>query len=149
MPVLTTDWAVDANGDDLAVAWWTRSGDQPKVQIAFSTDAGDTFGQPTRVDTGQGEGQVTLTLLPRGEAAIVGWLEDGQTWARHVRVTGEMSLPIALGPAPFHSLPRWIANDDASVTAVWTKKDQDVHECPFRVSASKTRSYTCHEETIG
>jgi len=117
--------AVDANGNDVAVAWWTASANQPKVQVAFSADSGDNFGNPIRVDAGQGEGQVTVALLPGGKAAVVGWLEDGQTWARYVRATGEASLPVALGPAPVHSrLPRWIANDDGSVTAVWTKKDQ-------------------------
>jgi len=117
--------AVDANGKHVAVAWWTASGNQPKVQVAFSADSGDTFGNPIRVDARQGEGQVTVALLPGGKAAVVGWLEDGQTWSRYLRATGETSSPIALGPAPFHSrLPRWIANGDDSITAVWTRKDQ-------------------------
>ena len=117
--------AVDANGKNVVVAWWTASGNQPKVQVAFSADSGDNFGNPIRVDARQGEGQVTVALLPRGKAAVVGWLEDGQTWARYVRATGETSSPVALGPAPFHSrLPRWIANNNDSVTAVWTRKDQ-------------------------
>ncbi len=119
--------AVDANGKDVAVAWWTASGNQPKVQIAFSGDAGDSFGRAIRVDAGKGDGQVTLALLPGGQAAIVGWLEENQAWARYVRATGEMSSPIALGPAPFHArLPRWIADDDSSVIAVWTRNDQKI-----------------------
>jgi len=118
--------SVDADGNSVVVAWGTRSGDQPKVQVAFSNDAGDTFHQPLRVDGGRGGGQVTVVLLPDGKSAIVGWLEEGLTWAKFVRDTGETSSAVDLGPAPRHSrLPRWIANGDRSVTAIWTRKDHD------------------------
>ena len=119
--------AIDAKGKDVAVAWWTGSNDQPKVQIAFSGDSGDTFTQPIRVDAGNGEGQATVVLLPDGRSAIVGWLEEGMTWAKLVRDTGKTSLAARLGPAPRHSrLPRWDVNSDNNVTAVWTRKDNDV-----------------------
>jgi len=118
--------SVDANGNRVVVAWWTASGDQPKVQVAFSGDSGDTFTQPLRIDAGKGEGQVTVILLPDGRSAIVGWLEEGMTWAKFVRDAGETSSAVSLGPAPRHSrLARWIANGDNSVTAVWTRKDND------------------------
>jgi hypothetical protein len=119
--------SIDAHGNHLVVAWWTRSDDQPKVQVAFSGDSGDTFTQPIRVDAGRGEGQVTVVLLPDGGSAIVGWLEEGMTWAKFVRDTGETSSAVSLGPAPRHSrLPRWVANGNNSVTAVSTRKDNDV-----------------------
>ena len=115
--------SIDADGNRVVVAWWTAPGDQPKVQVAFSQDSGDTFAQPLRVDSARGEGQVTVALLPDGKSAIVGWLEDGMTWARLVRDTGETSAAVNLGSAPRHSrLPRWVVNQDGSVTAVWTRK---------------------------
>ena len=118
---------VDAHGNRVVVAWWTASDDQPKVLVAFSGDSGDTFAQPFQVDAGRGEGQVTVVLLPDGRSAIVGWLEDGMTWAKFVRDTGERSSAVSLGPAPRHSrLARWIANGDKSVTAVWTRKVNDL-----------------------
>ncbi|HTT22566.1 MAG TPA: sialidase family protein [Candidatus Sulfotelmatobacter sp.] len=118
--------SVDAHGNRLVVAWWTESADQPKVQVAFSEDAGDTFTQPIRVDAGKGEGQVTAVLLPDHKSAIVGWLEGGTTWARFIRETGETSAAVSLGPTPRHSrLPRWVVNGDHHVTAVWTRKDHD------------------------
>jgi hypothetical protein len=119
--------AIDAKGKNVAVAWWTGSNDQPKVQIAFSADSGDTFTQPIRVDGGRGEGQATVVLLPDGRSALVGWLEEGMTWAKLVRDTGETSLVASLGPAPRHSrLPHWVVNGDNDVTAVWTRKSDDV-----------------------
>ncbi len=119
--------SVDAAGNDLAVAWWTRANDVPKVQVAFSTDAGETFGEPIRVDSGKGEGQVTLAVLPGGKAAVVGWQEEGRTWARYVGSTGVMSKPAELGPSPHHNrLPRWITDGSRSATAVWTRKQNDL-----------------------
>jgi hypothetical protein len=39
-------------GDLVAVAWFTAAADRAQVQVAFSTDAGRTLGQPLRVDEG-------------------------------------------------------------------------------------------------
>jgi len=118
--------AVDAAADDVVVAWWTRSGGPPKVQVAFSRTAGDTFGSAKRIDQGKAEGQVTVALLPGGDAAVAGWLEDGRTWARFVSVSGDMGPPIQLGVAPRHSrLPRWIA-DQKGLAAAWTTQNLGV-----------------------
>jgi len=119
--------AVDAIANHLVVAWWTRPNDDPKVQVAFSKDSGDTFGQAIRVDSGKGEGQVTLALLQDGKAAIVGFLEEGQTWARYVTAAGSMSKAVSLGASPRHSrLPKWIADGNRSVVAVWTTKQAEL-----------------------
>ena len=113
--------AVDASANHVAVARWTRSNGQPKVQLAFSSDSGDSFGSAFRIDAEKAEGQVTVSLLPEGRSAVVGWLENGKTWARYVKDSGAMSRPVELGPSPGHSrLPRWLANRDGSVTAAWT-----------------------------
>jgi hypothetical protein len=118
--------AVDAIANNLVVAWWTAAGDQPRVQVAFSKDAGDSFSPAYRIDNGKGNGQVTVVLLQGGESAVVGWQEDGQTWACYVDVHGVRSRPISLGLSPHHSrLPRWLLNPDNSVTAVWTRSIQD------------------------
>jgi hypothetical protein len=44
--------AVAAGGMDAVVAWYTGAGPQPRVQLARSTDAGDTFAPPVVVDQG-------------------------------------------------------------------------------------------------
>jgi len=120
--------AVDAEGERVAVAWWTRSGDSPKVQVAFSNDAGETFGPALRVDQGKAEGQVTLALLPGGDAAVAGWLEDGRTWARFVSSAGALGPPIELGASPRHSrLPKWIAGR-SRIFAVWTSLTSGVRQ---------------------
>jgi hypothetical protein len=114
--------SVDAAANNVVVGWWTRANDAPRVQVAFSTDAGDTLGKPIRVDAGNGEGQVTVALLPDGQSAIVGWLEDGQTCARYVASSGTVGNILKLGPSPRHSrLPAWLATN-GGVLAAWTAK---------------------------
>jgi hypothetical protein len=36
--------AVAARGEDVAVAWFTAAGDVPRVKVAFSDDAAESFG---------------------------------------------------------------------------------------------------------
>lgn len=66
--------AVDANGKNVAVAWFTAAGGAPRVQVAFSGDEGAIFGNPIRVDRGSPAGRVDLLLLNDG-SALVSWLE--------------------------------------------------------------------------
>jgi hypothetical protein len=71
-----------AEGDRVVVAWFTAAQDQPRVNVAFSDDAGATFGSPVRVDGGAALGRVAAQLLPDG-GALVSWLEgDGADGAR-------------------------------------------------------------------
>jgi hypothetical protein len=117
--------AIDAIGNRLAVAWWTAPEDEARVSVAFSPDAGDTFGPSILVDGAQPDGQVTVALIEGGSAAIVGWLEGGKTWARWVGDDGELGRPLTLGAAAHHSrLPRWIARDDGRVLATWTEENE-------------------------
>ena len=44
--------AVAARDEAVAVAWFTGAADEPKVQMAFSVDAGAGFGDPVRIDDG-------------------------------------------------------------------------------------------------
>lgn len=114
--------AVDSSGDRVAVAWWTRAGDMPKVELALSSDAGNTFGRPIRVDRKAGEGQVTVAWLPGRDAVVVGWLEDHKVWARSIAVSGKLGKPIMLGPSPPHSrLPKWVVRN-GEIIAVWTEQ---------------------------
>ena len=66
--------AISARGSRVAVAWFTAAKDQPRVQLAFSADAGDRFAPPVRVDDGAPAGRVDVQLLP-DNSALVSWLE--------------------------------------------------------------------------
>ena len=66
--------AVSASGKRVAVAWFTAASDSARVRVAFSDDAGATFGAPVRVDDGNPAGRVDVELLENG-AALVTWIE--------------------------------------------------------------------------
>ena len=67
--------AIAATGADVAVAWFSAPADKPRVTVAFSNDAGATFGRPIQVDDGRPLGRVDV-VLQDGSAALVSWLEQ-------------------------------------------------------------------------
>ncbi len=86
--------AVAAAGDRVAVAWFTGS-PEPSVMVAFSDDAGATFGPPVRLDEGGAQGRVDVLLLDDG-SALAAWLEAGESGAeiRVRRVTDRSAGPV-------------------------------------------------------
>ena len=92
--------SVAAAGERVAVAWFTASGDTARVNVAFSSDAGASFGAPTRVDEGAPAGRVGVVLLPSGDA-LVSWIErtarGAEVRARRIRVDGTTGAPITVG----------------------------------------------------
>ena len=87
---------VAAQGENVAVAWFTAANDSPRVHLAFSGDAGATFGAPVRVDGGDPVGRVDVLLLDEDRALVV-WLERtaeaAEVRGRLVTRAGVMSEP--------------------------------------------------------
>jgi len=97
--------SVAADGRRVALAWYTEEGDSPRVQAAFSSDAGATFGPPIRVDDGGAIGRVDVVLLADG-SALVSWMSGGADGAaNNVR---------RIAPDGTHGPPAVIAESDAS-----------------------------------
>jgi hypothetical protein len=72
--------AAAASDHSVAVAWFTAADDSPRVNVAFSHDAGASFGAPLRVDEGNPLGRVDLLLLAPDRALVV-WLEHAGSGA--------------------------------------------------------------------
>ncbi|MBI2897908.1 MAG: TlpA family protein disulfide reductase [Deltaproteobacteria bacterium] len=70
--------AVAADGERVAVAWLTYAGSRQSVRVAFSSNAGRTFGAPIEVDGPSGReapiGRVGVVLDDDG-GAIVTWVD--------------------------------------------------------------------------
>ncbi|MDF9795629.1 hypothetical protein OKW21_000892 [Catalinimonas alkaloidigena] len=66
--------AIEAQGQTIAVVWFTGADNTPKVQLAFSDDHGATFGKPVRLDHGNPLGRVDVIML-NDTSAMVSWLE--------------------------------------------------------------------------
>lgn len=83
--------AIAARGNRVVVAWFTGAGEEPKVQVKFSEDAGATFGPAHRVDDGAPIGRVDVAFLADG-TALVSWLErteaDADIRVRRFGATG-------------------------------------------------------------
>ena len=86
-PVFNDNWKIaacpvngpslSANGSNVAMAWFTAKNDQPQALMAFSKDAGKTFGAPIRIDDAGTLGRVDVELMPAG-SALATWIEFAQ-----------------------------------------------------------------------
>jgi hypothetical protein len=116
----------DADGQRVAVAWFTGADSTPAVKVAFSTDGGATFAAPVRIDGGNPEGRVDVQLLADG-GALVSWLErtgasQAEVRIRRVGADGRMGEPRTLAAsasARSTGFPRMVRAGDGVVFA-WT-----------------------------
>ena len=90
---------LSARGSNVAAAWFTVQNDEGRSFVAFSKDAGRTFGPPIRLDDLASLGRVDIELLPDGSAAA-SWIEVDQDRAqfrvRHVEPSGKKSAPVSV-----------------------------------------------------
>ncbi|MEO0423146.1 MAG: exo-alpha-sialidase [Pseudomonadota bacterium] len=114
--------AIDADGDRVAVAWYSGADDEPRVSVAWSADAGAHFGPAVTIDARSPLGRVDVSLLNTVPGALVSWLgrgsdgEAGQRAQISVRFVGEDGrvgpiLPLvqtlAARPSGFPQLALW------------------------------------------
>lgn len=94
--------SVAAAGRSVAVAWFTGVNNKPRVKLAFSSDAGASFGEPITVDDGNPAGRVETLLLDDG-SALVCWLEKmadgGAVRVRRIRPDGGLDEAITVAPS--------------------------------------------------
>ncbi len=101
-----------AKGDKVAVSWYTGAQDPPRVQVAFSADAGATFTKPVLASTGHSYGFTSLAIDDDGAGATVSWLEKGgdaaRILARHVAAAGTLGpvVQVAQGSKTSLGYPR-------------------------------------------
>lgn len=88
---------LSARDRTVAIAWFTIKDDQGQAFVAFSNDAGRTFGAPVRLDDGGTLGRVDIELLPDG-SAVASYIESGSEKPlfrlRRVEASGARSVPV-------------------------------------------------------
>jgi hypothetical protein len=121
--------SVSADGRRVAIAWFTGAKDVARVKLIFSTDAGQTFGQPVQVDEGHPAGRVDVEVLGDG-SALVTWLENtangGEIKIRCVRPDGsrEEAKTLSISSvARVSGFPR-AARAGSEVVVAWTQPDK-------------------------
>lgn len=86
---------VAAEGNNLAVAWFSAATDTSKVNVIFSTDGGDTFGKPIRVDEKSAIGRVDIAMI-NDKSIIVSWMEGTMIKAAKVHADGTIEPSIII-----------------------------------------------------
>ncbi len=117
--------SVSASGRRVAVAWYTGVNNKPRVKIAFSSDAGTSFGEPITVDDGNPAGRVEAMMLADG-GALVCWLEKlpdgGAVRVRLIKPDGKFDPAMtvsATGTARSNGFPQ-MARAGNSLIFAWT-----------------------------
>jgi hypothetical protein len=93
--VAEDDWVIEAcpvngpkivaNGDFIAVAWFTAANDYGAVRLSLSYDAGNNFSAPIDVANDNVLGRVGLAHLGHQDVAV-SWLEQNRTDRARLRV---------------------------------------------------------------
>lgn len=134
--------ALSANGKDVALAWFTATGDEGHSYVAFSGDSGKSFGQPVRLDDASALGRVDVALLDDGSAAAT-WIEfaDGKSQFRMRRVTpkGDRSPAVTvagLAAGRASGYPR-MAQAGGELLFAWTESGTPTKVLTARVAVPK------------
>ncbi|MBN8651511.1 MAG: exo-alpha-sialidase [Cytophagales bacterium] len=119
---------VSAIGNTLTTAWFTMASDTAKVNVMFSHDGGETFGNAIRVDEGSPIGRVDIVLLDE-QTAIVSWMEGTEIKAVKVRSDGtkEQSVTIAASSESRSSgFPQMTKSGDKLIFAWTDSKEKSI-----------------------
>jgi hypothetical protein len=111
----------------VAVAWFNASGDRGRTFVAFSHDAGRSFGSPVRVDEQTSLGRVGVELLD-GESAVVSWVESSSKpafTARRVDDRGRRGAARVIAEATGTRLPR-VARFGDDLLFAWTVTENGI-----------------------
>ena len=117
---------IQANGPNVAVTWFSAPNEKGRIQAAWSSDSGATFGTPVLIADDHPTGHVGSAMLENGDL-IVSWqrrIENGgaELCLRRVSASGEMSETRAIEEAADMfaiSVPQIALHDDHLVLA-WT-----------------------------
>jgi len=81
---------VVANGNKVAVAWFSVPDNTSQVNVTFSDDGGKTFEKPIRVDEGKAVGRVDIVMLDDRSVYVI-WMEGSTIKGAHVTKSGKQS----------------------------------------------------------
>jgi hypothetical protein len=117
--------SIVADGDFVAVAWFTGAGGRPVVKLTMSADSGATFADPIEVAADKVLGRVGLAHLGDGDVAV-SWLQAGepgthQVFVRRYSAAGMPGPTRLVAPdAGAFSFPQMAVRDNELVF-VWTE----------------------------
>jgi hypothetical protein len=125
---------IEANGPDVAIAWFSAADEKPRVQAAWSADSGKSFAEAIEVSADQPLGHVGSALLPNGDL-VVSWQQNtGEGTAnlslRRVSASGVLGAVYVLQEAAdifAFSVPQLLLHNN-DLIAAWTIKTGDEYQ---------------------
>ena len=129
--------SIASTGHRLAVAWFTAETNHPRVQVAFSRDAGATFDPPVMIDASAPLGRTSVVLAGEDDA-VVGWLAGTEREGAEIRLArarsdgrvGESLTVTATSSSRASGFPRMVLLGDELLVA-WTEAGE-----PSRIRAA-------------
>jgi len=114
------------------VAWFSAAQDTARVQVAFSADAGASFGDAVRVDDGNPVGRTDVVLTADGSALVL-WMEDtgngrGELRLRRVEPgggTGPSTTLAVTRSARAAGFPQMVPVAGNGLLLAWTESGPD------------------------
>ena len=116
--------SIVADGDFVAVAWFSAANDAPIVRVVLSESGGETFGKPIEIASGSVAGYVGLDILDSRHVAV-SWVQKGKTddnaiMLRSVDIDGAAGVPVHVGNTrQLRVVPQLAVHGDRLVV-VWT-----------------------------
>lgn len=136
--------AIAAAGRRVAVAWYTQAADRPRVEVAFSNDAGASFGPATVVDARAPLGRVDVVLDGNGDALVLWAASQGKAAAiRLARVTPAGRVGPALSVAATDTsrssgFPR-LERAGSTLVVAWIEASEPPHLRAATIPAPEVR----------
>ncbi len=118
---------IDAIGTRAVTAWFTAAQEKGRAFVAFSDDAGVTFGKPVQIDDGKPIGRLDVVLLDE-QTALVTWLEQtaagGEIRARRVTRDGKAKPAIKIADSSTARAAGFarLARHERDVYFTWTEQ---------------------------
>ncbi|MDH4047898.1 MAG: glycoside hydrolase [Gammaproteobacteria bacterium] len=138
--------AISARENNVAVAWFTAAGDDTQVQMAWSSDAGESFGAPIDIDVGRPIGRVDVELL-EDDVAVVSWLrmgdnDEGEICLRQVNASGNrgpVRIIATTGANRMSGFPQMVRQRDGLILAWTDTRDPESRVVSARVDSASLK----------
>ena len=85
----------DAQGNNVAVAWFSSPEKKAQVNVMFSDDGGETFNSPIRIDEGKAIGRVDIVMIDT-KSGMICWMEGSVIKAARIYKDGTKSQCIII-----------------------------------------------------
>ncbi len=118
---------IDAQGNSLAIAWFSSTEGEAQVKVVFSGDGGATFSESVRVDEGNAIGRVDIVMLDDANA-MVSWMEGSAIKAAKFHSNGTKENSIIIAPSSdsrSSGFPQMTRSKDRLIFA-WTDSKEKI-----------------------